>query len=257
MLLAVDVGNTNIVFAIFNGDELCGKWRISTDTRRTEDEYAILLSGMMEMQGLTFSDVKDVIVSSVVPQNMRALERFCSQYFQATPMVVGDKGVKLGIKVLTDTPGEVGADRLVNAVAAYQAYRAACIVIDFGTATTFDVVNEDGDYIGGLIAPGINLSMDALHAAAAKLPEVSVERPHKVIGKSTVSAMQAGIYYGYVGLIEGIVERIRKEMKQMEMPTVATGGLVPLFSGDTPAITHVDEELTIKGLHLIYKMNKA
>lgn len=255
MLLAIDVGNTNIVFAVFAGEDVRGKWRLSTDARRTADEYAILLKELFALEGITFADIKNIIVSSVVPQSAYALKTLCKDYFGRKPMVVGKEGIKLGLAIKTDSPAEVGADRLVNAVAAFKKYKKACIVIDFGTATTFDVVDGKGDYLGGLIAPGINLSLDALHRAAAKLPEIGVEKPKQVIGKSTVSAMQSGIYYGYLGLIEGSITRIRKELKK-NLLTIATGGLAPLFAEATDAIDKADEDLTLYGLNEIYKRNK-
>lgn len=254
MLLAIDVGNTNIVFAVFSGDDLEGKWRLSTDTSRTSDEYAVVFRDLLQLNGINFSDIKNIIISSVVPQHTFEIKNFCNDYFSCKPMVIGEKGVKVGMDIDVDRASEVGADRLVNAVSAYKTYKKAAIIIDFGTATTFDVINKKGAYIGGLIAPGINLSLDALHAAAAKLPEIAIKKPSKVIGKSTVSAMQSGIYFGYKGLIEGIIANIRSEIEE-EMITIATGGLAPLFAESTDSIEHLEPNLTINGLNEIYKIN--
>ncbi len=254
MLLAIDVGNTNIVFALLTGGDVVGQWRISTDVKRTTDEYAIILKDMIALKNLGFKDIDDVIISSVVPQTMFALKLLAKEYCDAKAIIVGDKDINLSMKIEMDKPQEVGADRLVNAVAAYDKYKQAVIIIDFGTATTFDVVSQEGSYIGGLISPGINLSIDALHQAAAKLPEIAITRPEKVIGKSTVSAMQSGIFFGYLGLIEGIVTRIKEEYV-LEMVVIATGGLAPLFSSSTQMIDHLESDLTIKGLDKIYTIN--
>lgn len=254
LLLAIDVGNTNIVFAIFNGENIIRTWRIATDAKRTSDEYGIIIKGLLDNSGLNINQIVDVIISSVVPQTMFAVKGFCREYIGKKPLVVGEKKVKIGMKVDTDRPSEVGADRLVNAVAAYKLCKTAAIVIDFGTATTFDVINSKGDYIGGLIAPGINLSLDALHRAAAKLPEIAVEKPDNVIGRTTISAMQSGIYFGYLGLIEGIVAKIKKEYGK-KMTVIATGGLAPLFASGTSEINILEPDLTINGLHYIYRIN--
>jgi type III pantothenate kinase len=254
MLLAVDVGNTNTVFAVFEGDALRGQWRAATDARRTADEYAVWLDLLMAREGLQLREIQHAIVSTVVPQGLRALTALCERYCGCTPLVVGASGVKLGIKVNVGRPEEVGADRLVNAVGAHVQFKGPLIIIDFGTATTFDAVGGDGAYEGGIIAPGINLSLEALHQAAAQLPRIAVTRPERVIAKSTIPAMQSGIYWGYVGLIEGIVTRMRDEYGS-EMTTVATGGLAPLFADATAAIHEVDPDLTIRGLLAIFKRN--
>lgn len=255
MLLAIDAGNTNTVFAVFSDGNLLGKWRISSQTDRTADEYGLCIMELMRMQGLDNKKISDVIISSVVPRMNFPLKIFARQYFKAEPLVVGDSNVKIGIKVLIERKSEVGADRLVNAAAAHKLYGKAAIIIDFGTATTFDVINENGDYYGGVIAPGINLSLDALKIAAAKLPDVAVERPAKVIGDSTVSAMQSGIYWGYVGLIEGIVTRIKEEF-QSPMKVVATGGLAALYAKATNVIEHLEPDLTLYGLQEIFLLNR-
>lgn len=255
MLLAINANNTNTVFAIYDGPTLRGSWRCATDPRRTADEYVVWLTQLMGFETLQREDIDAAILSSVVPATIFNLKTLCRRYFNCDPLVVGEKGCRLGIKVLLDRPDEVGADRVVNAVAGKDRYTAPLIIVDLGTATTFDVVDKDGNYVGGVIAPGINLSLRALEMAAAKLPHVAIERTERIIGKSTVPAMQSGLFWGYVGLIEGLVARIRNEFGQ-PMSVVATGGLVPLFAGATPAIENVDQDLTLWGLYLIHKRNK-
>ncbi|HVI52265.1 MAG TPA: type III pantothenate kinase [Candidatus Sulfotelmatobacter sp.] len=254
MLLAIDSGNTNIVFALFDGDKVRGEWRSSTDTNRTADEFGVWLTQLMAMEGLNRDDVDACIIASVVPAVVFALKTLCRRYFGCEALVVGDEGVKLGIAIDLDRPEEVGADRLVNAVAAHKYYQGALIVIDFGTATTFDVVDGDGTYCGGAIAPGINLSLEALHMAAAKLPRVAIGRPRTVIGKATVPAMRSGIFWGYCGLIEGLVSRIKKEFGA-PMTVLATGGLAPLFMEAIDVIQHLDPDLTLRGLLEIHRLN--
>jgi len=257
MLLAIDTGNTNTVFAVFDDDgEIRGEWRSATTSNRTSDEYGVWLLRLMELEGLNADDVTSAIIATVVPANLRSLRILCEKYFKTDPMVVGEPGVKLGVEAKIDNPQEVGADRLVNAVAANAKYRGPLICVDFGTATTFDVIDEDGNYAGGAIAPGINLSLEALHMAAAKLPRVAIERPEKVIGTGTVSAMQSGIYWGYVSMIEGMVARIREEFRA-DMDVVATGGLASMFSEATPIINWTDQDLTLRGLYLIHKLNQG
>lgn len=256
MLLAIDAGNTNIVFAIYEGDVQRGSWRCATDPRRTADEYAVWLSQLMALRGLIPKDVTEAILGSVVPGATFNLIRLCRDHFGTAPLVVGDPSVELGIVVNLDRPEEVGADRLVNAVAAAVGYEPPLIIIDFGTATTFDVVDSRGSYCGGAIAPGINLSLEALHMAAAKLPRVDIVQPDRVIGKGTVSAMQSGIFWGYIGLIEGLVLRIRAEYGA-QMTVIGTGGLAVLFAKATNVIEHVDRDLTLRGLRLIHQRNTA
>lgn len=254
MLLAIDCGNTNTVFAVIDGEEMRGEWRIVTDGRRTSDEYAVWLTQLLSLNGLKREDIKSAIIATVVPDALFNLQALCRRYFKADPMVVGD-GTKLNVKVLLDNPDEIGADRLVNAVAAHERYPGDLILIDFGTATTFDIVNSAGDYVGGVIAPGINLSIEALHMAAAKLPRIGVKRPAHVIGKATVPAMQSGVFWGYISLIEGLVSRITVEIGRK--PTViATGGLAPLFADATKVIHHLDPHLTVRGLLAIWRLNK-
>jgi len=254
MLLVIDAGNTNTVFAVFDGEVIVGQWRVATLPKRTADEYGVYIHQLFALKNLRLDQIKGVVISTVVPQGLFALRQMAKQYLSCEPLVVGDPGVDLNIKVKLDRPSEVGADRLVNAVAAYRRFGGNAVVIDFGTATTFDVINEAGDYMGGVIAPGIHLSMQALHSAAAKLPEVEVARPKKVVGTSTVEAMQSGIYWGYVGLIEGILHRMEKELG-IKLKTIATGGLAPLFVKGTDAIEHLEPELTIWGLKYVYDMN--
>jgi type III pantothenate kinase len=254
MLLAIDSGNTNIVFAVYDGDQLRGEWRASTNDERTADELGVWLIQLLSIEGLNRHDITAAIVASVVPAMVFGLKTLCRRYFGCEPLVVGDDNVNLGLSIMLDRPEEVGADRLVNAVAAHKCYKGPLIVIDFGTATTFDVVDANGDYCGGAIAPGINLSLEALHMAAAKLPRVAIGRPKQVIGKATVPAMQSGIFWGYVGLIEGLVRRIQDEFGK-EMLVVATGGLAPLFADATKVIHRLDADLTLRGLLEIHRRN--
>lgn len=255
MILAIDCGNTNTVFAIFSDDgERRGDWRSSTDHNRTADEFGLWLTQLIRLAGIEPEKIRAAIVATVVPAALFNLKSMCRKYFDCDPIVVGDPGVELGIKNLVDHPEEVGADRLVNAVAARDSYKGPLIVIDFGTATTFDVIDADGNYCGGVIAPGVNLSAEALHMAAAKLPRVAIGRPERVIGTGTVSAMKSGIYWGYVAMIEGLVERIRKEFGA-DMDVIATGGLAPLFADAVSCIKKADLDLTLRGLFAIYRRN--
>ena len=257
MLLAIDSGNTNIVFAVYDrADTLRGSWRASTEAKRTADEYAVWLTQLMALEGLTPADIGGAIIANVVPATMYALETLCARYFDVTPLVIGAPGVDLGIEVRVERPDQVGEDRVVNAVAAHARYGGPLIVIDFGTATTFDVIGEDGAYEGGVIAPGINLSLEALDRAAAKLPRIAIkEPPQRVIGQATVPAMESGAYWGYVGLIEGLVTRIKAEDGRA-LKVVATGGLAPLFARATDCIEEVDLDLTLRGLLAVYRANR-
>lgn len=256
MLLVIDAGNTNTVFAVYDGSKLCGQWRVATDAKRTSDEYGIWLMQIMTYCSINHKKITAAIMSCVVPQVVFALRMLVRQYFHAELLIVGEPNVTLGIQALIDRPSEVGADRLVNAVAAWDRHHTPLIIVDFGTATTFDVVNHEGNYIGGVIAPGVNLSLEALHRAAAKLPNVAVIHPARVTGKDTVQAMQSGIYYGYVGMIEGITSRIKEEAG-IPMQVIATGGLAPLFAKATPVINALEPDLIIEGLRLIYERNKV
>jgi type III pantothenate kinase len=255
MLLVINSNNTTTVFGVFNGHEKRGVWRISTDARRTADEYAVWLTGLMGLEGIERKHIDGVILSNVVPQTSFNLRSLCQRYFGGEPMVVGDPSLKLGIKVLLDRPEEIGADRIANAVAARTRYKLPGIVIDLGTATTLDVLDAEANYLGGVIAPGINMAFEALYMGAAKLPRVEIRRPAKVVGQSTVSAMQSGIYWGYIGLIEGLVRRIEEE-QGAKMTVIGTGGLVPLIAAGAKMIEHIDQDLTLLGLVDIYMLNR-
>lgn len=257
MLLAIDQGNTNTVFALLEGETLLWKWRISTDDRRTADEYMVWISALLELASLTPDAVDGAIIATVVPQGLFNLTLLCRRYFRCEPLIVGEPNVDLGVAVKVHNPREVGADRLVNAVAAHALYGGPLIIVDFGTATTFDVTSPGGDYLGGVICPGINLSLKALHEAAAKLPRIAVEAPRsdRVTGRSTLEAMQSGVFWGYVGLIDGISMRIKAEHSS-DMKVLATGGLAKIFFGRTASIDLVDHDLTITGMRLIYERNR-
>ena len=255
MLLAIDSGNTNVVFAVFDDDgEVIGEWRAATSANRTADEFGVWLGQLMQGDDIAQDNINRAIIATVVPANLGHLQTLCEKYFHCTPLAVGKSDVDLGIGVLIDNPNEVGADRLCNAVAAHASYDGPLLVLDFGTATTFDVVDANGDYRGGVIYPGINLSLEALHLGAAQLPRVAVDRPDKVIGTGTVSAMQSGIFWGHVAIIEGLAARIRDEYGA-DLTVVATGGLAPLFAEATETIQHCDQYLTLRGLYLLHQRN--
>jgi type III pantothenate kinase len=256
MLLAIDSGNTNAVFAVYAGDEMRGSWRAATNPNRTADEYAVWLLQLMTLAGVKPAEIDAAIIGSVVPEATVNLARLCERYFKQKPLIVGRPDCDPGIGIDLDMPREeVGADRVANAVAAQDRYKPPLIVVDFGTATTFDIVDGSGNYCGGVIAPGINLSLRALDMAAAQLPRIAVRRPPSVVGRSTVPAMQSGVFWGYVGLIEGIVARIRAERGE-KMTVIATGGLAPLVAEATPTIEKVDPDLTLWGLRLIHRRNR-
>jgi type III pantothenate kinase len=255
MLLVINSNNTTTVFGVFEGHEKRGIWRISTDPRRTADEYAVWLTGLMALEGIERKHIDGVILSNVVPQTSFNLRSLCQRYFGGEPMTIGDPSLKLGIKVLLDRPEEIGADRIANAVAARTRYKLPGIIIDLGTATTLDVLDAEANYLGGVIAPGINMAFEALYMGAAKLPRVEIRRPAKVVGHSTVSAMQSGIYWGYIGLIEGLVRRIEEEQGS-RMTVIGTGGLVPLIAAGASLIEHIDQDLTLLGLVDIYMLNR-
>jgi len=255
MLLAIDSGNTNAVFAVYAGDELKALWRISTNARRTADEYAIWLTQLLSLAGLKPADIDAAIIGNVVPDAMFNLIQLCQRYLNCEPLVVGRPECQVGIGIDVDMPAkDVGADRVANSVAAQDRYKPPLIVVDFGTATNFDIIDRHGNYCGGVIAPGPNLSLQALEMAAAQLPHVALARPPAVVGRSTIPAMQSGVFWGYVGLIEGLVRRIRGERGEA-MGVVATGGLAPLFARATTVIEKVDGDLTLWGLRLIYRHN--
>lgn len=255
MLLAIDSGNTNVVFAVYDGDELRASWRAATNPKRTADEYAVWLTQLMALAGHARGDIDAAIIANVVPEALFNLIGLCRRYFNCEPLIVGRGSCRLGIGVDVDMPAEhVGADRVANAVAAQDRYQVPLMVVDFGTATNFDIVDRLGNYCGGVIAPGPNLSLLALEMAAAQLPRVSIEQPASVVGRATVPAMQSGVFWGYVGLIEGLVRRIREERGET-MGVVATGGLAPLFARATDVIDKVDPDLTLWGLLLIHQRN--
>ena len=254
MLLAIDAGNTNVAFALFDDETKIGEWRCSTDPRRTADEYAVWLFELLRLDDLQRSDITQAILASVVPDASFNLIKFCRDHCNAPPFVVGDQASPLNLIIDVERPEEVGADRLVNAITAGAKYQAPAVVIDFGTATTFDVVDDRRAYIGGIIAPGPNLSIEALHLAAAKLPRVDIRPTDKAIGRNTVDAMQSGVFWGYVGLIEGLLRRVTAELTAKPM-VIATGGLGRLFHEHIDAIDHYDPDLTLTGLRIIHQQN--
>lgn len=254
MLLAIDAGNTNIVMAVNDGGEWRGTWRIATQAERTADEYAVWLLTLLSHAGIRPAQIRRAAIACVVPTALFHLRHLCSDWFGVEPLVARAT-LDWGFAIKVDNPGEVGADRLVNALAAAERYKGPLVVIDFGTATTFDVVDADGSYVGGVIAPGINLSIEALHRAAAQLPRIGIGRPQAVIGRSTVPAMRSGVYWGYIGLIEGLTRRIESEFGAT-LKVIATGGLAPLFTEGTQVIQHVDPDLTLRGLLLLDARNR-
>jgi type III pantothenate kinase len=255
MLLVVDAGNTNVVVAVHDGESWRGIWRIATEPQRTSDEYAVWLLTLFNLVGLKPADVDRTVIGTVVPAALYHLRRLCRDWFSSEPLIARS-GLDWGFEIRVDNPAEVGADRLLNALAAHRQFAGPLVVIDFGTATTFDVVDRDGAYIGGIIAPGINLSIEALHKAAARLPRIGIGRPQSVIGRSTIPAMQSGIYWGYVGMIEGLVARIQAEYEG-PLKCVATGGLAPLLAEGTNIIGTIAPQLTLDGLRLLAERNPA
>lgn len=253
MILVLDTGNTNIVLGVYENDILIHHWRMETDRMKTEDEYGMQVKSLFTHAGISFNQIDGIIISSVVPSIMFSLEAMCQKYFGMKPIIVGP-GVKTGLNIKYENPREVGADRIVNAVAAIHEYGSPLIIVDFGTATTYCYVNEKGEYMGGAIAPGIGISTEALFTRASKLPRIELTRPDHVIGKNTVAAMQAGIVYGYVGQVEGIVNRMKKISKQPPK-VIATGGMASLIGDETTIMDKIDPFLTLKGLYLIYQRN--
>ena len=258
MLLAVDCGNTNIVFALYDGDTQQANWRISTDPKRSADEYLVWLTQLMALHGIAVDELSDMIIANVVPEVQPKLMCLAQRGLKLKPQVIGDKEIDLGIKINIDQPNQAGADRLVNAVAARDLYDLPAIILDFGTATTFDLVGRCGSYEGGIIAPGVNLSVEALHLAAARLPRLSVEpwdANMPILGKDTISAMHSGVFWGYVSMVEGLIERLRRDYGP-HLPVISTGGLAPLFADHVVSISVVDPGLTLKGLVRVHAQNK-
>ena len=255
MLLAIDIGNTNIILGMFEDKELRATWRIATGIHRMADEYAVILLSLLRQQGLDAPDVTEVALCSVVPPLTAVFEELCQQYCHVSPLVVR-AGVKTGVRIRMDNPAEVGADRIVDAAAAHHLYGGPVIIVDFGTATTFDTVSREGDYLGGAIAPGLSTAAESLYIQAAMLPRVELTRPERAIGTNTIAAMQSGLVFGYVGLIEGIIARIQQELGE-KAKVVATGGYAELIAKETSVIDVVNTDLTLIGLRLIYLMNQA
>jgi type III pantothenate kinase len=254
MLLAVDVGNTNVVLGIYHGAELRVSWRISTNRQQTGDEYGVILKNLFSQVGVCASDLSGIIISSVVPPLMFSLEEMALRYFNLQPLVVGP-GIKTGINILLENPREVGADRIVNAVAGFELYGGPLIIVDFGTATTFDAISARGDYLGGAIAPGVNISTEALFQRAAKLPRVELVRPPRVIGRDTITSMQSGIVFGFAGQVDGIVTRMSREFP-VKPKVIATGGLAQLIASESNTLELINPLLTLEGLRLIYERNR-
>ncbi|MFC4024103.1 type III pantothenate kinase [Oceanobacillus longus] len=252
MLFVLDVGNTNTVLGVFEKDKLKYEWRIKTDRYKTEDEFGMLIKSLFDFKDVSFSDIDGVVISSVVPPIMFALEKMSRDYFNIDPMVIGNADFQAYLKMNYPNPKEIGADRIVNAAGAIKEHGAPLIIIDFGTATTYCYINETAEYSGGIITPGINISMEALYSKASKLPKIEIQAPDHVIGNSTVEAMTSGVFYGYVGQVDGLVNRIKEE-KKGNPKVIATGGLARLISDESTTIDIVDPHLTLKGLYFIYQ----
>ncbi len=256
MFCAIDAGNTNIVFALFEGKNMLAKWRIKTTKGRTADEYQSFCLPLLQEIGLTWGAVEGVLISSVIPAENFNLEQFTTRFIGKEPIFLKDHRLDTGLDILLPHPEQLGGDRVANAVGAKATYKTPCLIIDFGTGTTFEVLNKDGAYMGGLIAPGVHLSLEALHRVSAKLPNIDVKKPKSVMGTDTVGAMQSGIYYGYLSMIDGMVKRIEDEQKINFKHVIATGGLAPLFQQESKVITDLDHDLTLRGLYLIYDRNR-
>lgn len=257
MLLVIDVGNTNVVFGVYKDKKLLYDWRIATEKDRTSDEYGLLFEQIFRYHGIDPTEVEDVIISSVVPPLMHTLPTMSKKYFNIDPIVVGP-GVKTGMNIKYDNPREVGADRIVNAVAAYEKYGGPLIIVDFGTAITFCAVSKEGEYLGGAITPGIKISSEALFMRTAKLPKVEIAKPDKVIAKNTINSIQSGLVYGYIGLVDYIIERMMEEMgaNGTKVNVVATGGFSNLIAAESKYVKKIDKLLTLEGLRIVYERNK-
>ncbi|ENH97640.1 pantothenate kinase [Gracilibacillus halophilus YIM-C55.5] len=255
MIFVLDVGNTNTVLGVFDQGSLSYQWRMQTDKNKTEDEFAMFIKSLLEQEGLSFAQISGMIISSVVPPILFALQRMANKYFHCTPMIIGDEKVNPFLKMKYPNPKEIGADRIVNAVAAVHHYGAPNIVIDFGTATTYCYINDNEEYVGGVITPGINISLEALYHHAAKLPKIELRKTDQVLGDHTIGAMQSGVYYGYIGQVDEVVSRIKEE-RDTQATVIATGGLANLIANDSRTIDIVDPYLTLKGLYEIYVRNQ-
>ncbi|HOP99953.1 MAG TPA: type III pantothenate kinase [Acetivibrio clariflavus] len=255
MIVVMDVGNTNIVFGVYEGKKLLNHWRMTTDKEKTSDEFGMFIMDIFNFEKIDVSNIEAVVIASVVPPIMYSLEHAIRKYFKLEPMIVGP-GIKTGINIKYENPREVGADRIVNAVAALEIYKPPFIIVDFGTATTFCAVSSNGEYLGGAICPGIKISAEALFQRAAKLPRIDLVKPDNVIGRNTVSSMQSGIVYGYVGTVDYIVKRMKKEMKEDNIKVIATGGLARLIASESETIDEINGLLALEGLRIIYEKNR-